>query len=173
MKPAFKIMFAAVALATAGIASADYTVSVNRIDARGQLTPAGEVKITSTDKGVIFTPALKGLPPGEHGFHVHANASCDPASKDNKMQAGEAAGPHYDPQNANKHAGAKGPGHMGDLPALVVGPEGDAIQAVTAPRLNLAELKGHSLMIHAGGDNHTDKPANGGGGDRIACGVIL
>jgi Cu-Zn family superoxide dismutase len=28
-------------------------------------------------------------------------------------------------------------------------------------------------MIHAGGDNYADKPAPlGGGGERIACGVI-
>jgi len=27
-------------------------------------------------------------------------------------------------------------------------------------------------MIHAGGDNYTDEPALGGGGARVACGVI-
>jgi Cu-Zn family superoxide dismutase len=30
-----------------------------------------------------------------------------------------------------------------------------------------------SLMIHAGGDNYADQPAPlGGGGTRVACGVI-
>jgi len=34
-------------------------------------------------------------------------------------------------------------------------------------------LHGHALMVHAGGDNHDDHPAPlGGGGARIACGVI-
>ena len=33
-------------------------------------------------------------------------------------------------------------------------------------------LKGHSVMIHEGGDNYTDNPPLGGGGARIACGVI-
>ena len=30
-----------------------------------------------------------------------------------------------------------------------------------------------SLVLHGGGDNHSDQPKpNGGGGDRIACGVV-
>jgi Cu-Zn family superoxide dismutase len=34
-------------------------------------------------------------------------------------------------------------------------------------------VKGKALMIHAGGDNYADQPKPlGGGGDRIACGVI-
>jgi Cu-Zn family superoxide dismutase len=55
-----------------------------------------------------------------------------------------------------------------------VGADGAAGTAVTAPRLTkLAEVKGKALMIHAGGDNYADKPAPlGGGGARIACGVI-
>mgnify|MGYP006210031799 CR=1 FL=1 len=37
----------------------------------------------------------------------------------------------------------------------------------------IAEIKGHALMVHAGGDNHADMPKPlGGGGDRMACGVI-
>lgn len=35
------------------------------------------------------------------------------------------------------------------------------------------EVKGHALMVHMGGDNHSDHPAPlGGGGARVACGVI-
>ena len=37
----------------------------------------------------------------------------------------------------------------------------------------LAEVSERALMIHAGGDNHSDHPAAlGGGGGRIVCGVI-
>jgi Cu-Zn family superoxide dismutase len=43
-----------------------------------------------------------------------------------------------------------------------------------APRIkDIQALKGHALMIHAGGDNYSDQPKPlGGGGARIACGVI-
>jgi Cu-Zn family superoxide dismutase len=44
---------------------------------------------------------------------------------------------------------------------------------VLAPRLNLDDMSGRSLMIHAGGDNYSDDPELlGGGGGRMACGVV-
>ena len=44
---------------------------------------------------------------------------------------------------------------------------------IMATRLRLADLAGRALMIHAGGDNFSDRPEkNGGGGARIACGVV-
>ncbi len=62
---------------------------------------------------------------------------------------------------------------MGDLPALVVDNNGVATTAVIAPRLKLADIQGRAIMIHAGGDNYSDSPLPlGGGGARIACGVI-
>jgi len=64
-------------------------------------------------------------------------------------------------------------GHMGDLPPLQVDGSGAAKKPVTAPRLKLGDVKNKALVIHAGGDNHADQPKpNGGGGERIACGVI-
>ena len=173
MRLATKALLAAVTLATAGLANADYTVRMTTIDPRGQMTPIGDVKISADGTGVKLVTNLKGLPPGAHGFHVHQKASCDPAEKDNKMEPGEGAGPHYDPKKTARHLGPNGSGHLGDLPVLIVDATGASTQTLAAPRLSLAELKGHSLMIHAGGDNLTDKPANGGGGKRIACGIIL
>jgi Cu-Zn family superoxide dismutase len=50
---------------------------------------------------------------------------------------------------------------------------GNAMTAVIAPNLKLADVKGRAIMIHAGGDNYSDQPAPlGGGGARIACGVV-
>ncbi len=41
------------------------------------------------------------------------------------------------------------------------------------PRLTAKEIRERSVVIHAGGDNYQDTPkALGGGGKRIACGVI-
>jgi Cu-Zn family superoxide dismutase len=144
------------------------------------VTPAGTgkmigtVMITESPNGLVFTPNLTGLPAGPHGYHVHETGSCGINEKDGKKVAAGAAGGHYDPNGTKQHLGPTGTGHMGDLPPLVVGGDGRATVPVTAPRLTrLAEVKGKALMIHAGGDNYADKPAPlGGGGERIACGVI-
>ncbi len=51
--------------------------------------------------------------------------------------------------------------------------DGKATYPVLAPRLKASEFPGHALMIHAGGDNHSDHPLPlGGGGGRIVCGVV-
>ena len=84
-----------------------------------------------------------------------------------------AAGGHLDPQGTKKHGEPWGDGHLGDLPPLHVGVDGNATAPVLGPRLKLADVKNRSLMVHAGGDNHADHPAPlGGGGARMACGVI-
>jgi Cu-Zn family superoxide dismutase len=72
-----------------------------------------------------------------------------------------------------KHEGPMGMGHTGDLPVLVVDKKGVAKEELTAPHLKVADVVGHSLMIHEGGDNYKDAPKPlGGGGARIACGVV-
>lgn len=156
-----------------GTALADTTVQMNMVEAKGIGTSVGTVSISSSKYGLVFSPSLKGLPPGAHGFHLHENPSCDPKEKDGKMVAALAAGGHYDPNNTKRHDAPWGDGHLGDLPALFVDATGNANQPLLAPRLKLSDLAGRALMVHAGGDNHADHPAVlGGGGARIACGVI-
>jgi len=59
------------------------------------------------------------------------------------------------------------------LPVLVVDVSGRASQPIEASRLSLDELDNHALVIHSGGDNYADAPLPlGGGGARIACGII-
>ena len=85
-----------------------------------------------------------------------------------------AAGGHLDPQKTGKHLGPYADGHLGDLPAIYVTDDGMASYPVLAPRLKkISEISGKALMVHAGGDNHSDHPKPlGGGGERFACGVI-
>lgn len=168
-------LFAAVGAGPAAAApAASITVPLNLVNAQGVAAPAGEVTLTESPYGVIFTPALSGLPSGLHGFHVHQNPSCEPLEKDGKKEPALAAGGHWDPEKTGKHEGPYGQGHLGDLPALYVDANGKASNPVLAPRIKtLAELRGHALMVHVGGDNHSDHPAPlGGGGVRLACGVI-
>jgi Cu-Zn family superoxide dismutase len=153
--------------------AADAVVTMNLVNEQGVGKSIGTITISEGPTGLVFTPKLTDLAPGPHGFHVHQNADCAAGMKEGKTVPGLAAGAHYDPANAGKHEGPQGKGHLGDLPALSVGADGTASAAVTAPRLKMADVKGRSLMIHAGGDNYSDQPAPlGGGGARVACGVV-
>jgi Cu-Zn family superoxide dismutase len=161
--------------AAAGAQAADQLhAPMTLVSLEGTGKMIGSVTITESPGGLVFTPNLTSLPPGVHGFHVHEMASCGTSDKDGKKVAAGAAGGHLDPTASKHHAGPSGDGHLGDLPPLVVSDNGGAGTAVTAPRLTrLAEVKGKALMIHAGGDNFADTPKPlGGGGARIACGVI-
>lgn len=169
------IALACALTAAAGVQAADQLqapMTLVSTDGTGKMI--GSVTITESANGLVFTPHLTSLPPGAHGFHVHDIASCGVNEKDGKKVAAGAAGGHFDPTASKHHAGPSGDGHLGDLPALVVSESGGASTAVTAPRLTrLSEVKGKALMIHAGGDNFSDQPKPlGGGGARIACGVI-
>lgn len=168
------LLFVVAGLTVVATARADViSIEVHAISADGVGESIGVVTAADTDKGLLLTPDLAGLPPGEHGFHVHQNPSCDSAEKDGKTVAGLAAGGHYDPGNTGSHKGPKHEGHLGDLPVLVVNDDGEATDSVLAPRLTVAKIKGRALMVHAMGDNFSDSPKPlGGGGARIACGVI-
>ncbi|GAB3546951.1 superoxide dismutase family protein [Noviherbaspirillum agri] len=162
----------AVALASP-VAYAGPDITMNMVSEKGVGTSIGTVAVSDSKHGLVLTPSLRGLKPGVYGFHVHQNPSCDPKEKDGKMVAALGAGGHLDPAGANKHGAPWGDGHLGDLPALYVDSDGNASQPVLAPRLKTADLAGRSLMIHAGGDNYSDNPAPlGGGGARMACGVV-
>ena len=151
----------------------DIVIKVNLVDEHGIGKDIGTVAASDSKYGLILTPQLNDLPPGLHGFHVHEKPDCSHAMKDGKAVPALAAGGHYDPAGTGKHEGPYGNGHLGDLPALYVASDGKATLPVLAPRLKVADIKGRSLMIHAGGDNYSDVPASlGGGGARVACGVV-
>ncbi|MEM8806291.1 MAG: superoxide dismutase [Cu-Zn] SodC [Cyanobacteria bacterium P01_G01_bin.38] len=133
----------------------------------------GTLTFEDTEYGLLLTPDLADLPTGLHGLHVHGNPDCGPAEKDGKIVPGLAAGGHFDPMNIGEHKGPYREGHLGDLPPLYVDSSGIAVTPILAPRLTVDQTKSHSLMIHAGGDNFSDDPAPlGGGGARLACGVL-
>jgi superoxide dismutase, Cu-Zn family len=165
-----------VTMAAMGAASAqELAVDMHAITPQGIGSSIGTVQIASTSSGAAFSGELHGLPGGEHGFHVHANGACGPGPDDQgQVIAGGAAGGHWDPAGTHAHRGPEGDGHQGDLFAIVADADGTTAIAITAPRIgDVAQLRGKALMIHAGGDNYRDEPKpNGGGGARVACGVI-
>lgn len=168
-----KSLIALALAAMSGVAAAQ-SVEMSLLSPKGDDQKIGQIKYEQTDYGVLFTPDLHGLSPGVHGFHLHAKPSCTMTKVDGKDVVGGGAGGHWDPDNTGAH---KGPydktGHKGDLPAVYVAADGKATYPVLAPRLKVADLAGHALMIHVGGDNYSDHPAAlGGGGGRMACGVV-
>jgi len=173
MQARFEMFLAVATLSLCGAAQGEVTTQMNAVDEKGIGKSVGKVAIGESPYGVVFSPSLAGLPPGLHGFHVHDNPSCEPKEASGRMVPALAAGGHYDPAASKRHGLPWGDGHLGDLPALFVDAMGNANNPVLAPRLKLSDIKGRSLMVHAGGDNHADHPAPlGGGGVRIACGVI-
>jgi superoxide dismutase, Cu-Zn family len=172
MKLAHTVLAAMIAASIPAYAGEQYVV-INAISDDGVGAIIGTVRLADSDKGLLIDPDIGNLAPGTHGFHVHEKPSCEPADKDGKKTAGHAAGGHYDPSKTGKHLGPQGAGHAGDLPALEVNENGEAVRQMLAPHLKLADIKGRALMIHAGSDNYSDDPKPlGGGGPRVACGVI-
>jgi superoxide dismutase, Cu-Zn family len=156
------VTLVAAIMGTCGSAAyaASEMITMNAIDANGAGKEIGTVVLSDTQTGLQVTPQLVGL---------HLNPNCGPGAGPNgQPAAGMGAGGHYDPANTGKHLGPNGEGHKGDMPVLSVDASGNA----TIPHLTVADVKGRSIMIHAGGDNYSDQPAPlGGGGGRIACGV--
>lgn len=157
-----------------GQALRQQVVTLDHVTSADVSQPAGTVTLAETPYGLLITPHLTGLLPGIHGFHIHVNPSCKSAIQDGQPIAALGAGGHFDPNNTGMHLGPYAEGHLGDLPALYVDAQGQADYPVLAPRIKSLEvIQGRSLMIHSGGDNHSDHPKPlGGGGGRVACGVI-
>lgn len=155
----------------AAASSQRHVVTINQVSSQGVLGDIGHVYLSDSAQGLKIETQLSNIPTGTHGFHIHEFGSCAPAEKDGKMIAAQSAGGHFNPLKVG-HGDEKN-GHMGDLPPITADANGNNQTTVYAPRLKLADVKGLALMIHAGGDNHSDQPLPlGGGGARIACGLI-
>ena len=165
---------AAVLVVAAPAAAQQATATMHAVSAEGVGEEIGTIQLADGAGGLTISTDLRDLPPGAHGFHLHAEGSCEPAhNEEGQMTAAQAAAGHYDPDDTGKHAGPEGDGHKGDLPVLEVAADGTAQVTLTAPRLAVADVGGRALMIHAGGDNYSDEPKPlGGGGARIACGLV-
>jgi superoxide dismutase, Cu-Zn family len=134
----------------------------------------GRVKLTPHGgSNVAVQVRVQDLPPGFHGFHVHAVGECTPPFT--------SAGGHYD-LGMHTHRD-----HAGDFPVLLVDRDGTAYARFSTDRFTVPDLfdaDGSAIIIHANPDNYANIPtryapapdattlATGDAGDRIACGVI-
>ena len=139
-------------------------------DAAGRTV--GSAVFTQQATGVRIAVQAQGLPPGQHGIHIHAVGRCDPPDF-------MTAGGHFNP--ASRQHGLQNPAgpHAGDLPNLTVAANGSASFSATDAMLTLGPganslfgPDGTALVIHADVDDERTDPA-GNSGARIACGTIV
>ena len=167
-------------LAVLGLAGCAREAGVDPIGVAGEAraqarAPTGnavaEATVTEAADGLRVRVTATGLAPGAYGAHVHAVGRCDPPGFDS-------AGPHWNPGNrAHGMQNPQGP-HLGDLPNLMVGENGEGSFEVRIPDARLSggarsmlDGDGAALVIHAGADDYRTDPS-GNSGARIACGVF-
>ncbi|HVH39760.1 MAG TPA: superoxide dismutase family protein [Gemmatimonadaceae bacterium] len=128
----------------------------------------GTLSLSDAANGIRVAGTLRGLPPGEHGFHLHTTGVCAPNFDD--------AGGHWNP--TNKQHGRDNPAgpHFGDLANITVAADGTVeIDDITPGGTlhgqdALLDGDGAAVMVHDAADDYRSDPA-GEAGSRIACGI--
>ena len=169
MKAFYILTASASLLALATVSAAAQTAKANLRNAEGK--EVGSATLTQTPAGVLITLAVKGLPAGEHAFHVHAVGKCEPPFT--------TAGGHFNPEKKKHGMMASDGPHAGDMPNLHVPTNGELAVDVLNAAVTLEKGKtnslfgpeGTALIIHAGKDDYKTDPTGEAGG-RIACGLV-
>ena len=130
----------------------------------------GVVTLTQGPQGVLVSADLQGLPPGGHGFHIHAIGACSPDFS--------AAGGHFGPGEESHGFMHSTDMHAGDLPNVYANADGTARADAFTADVTLAagdvrslfDSDGSAIVIHEKPDDYGED--SGVAGARIACGVI-
>lgn len=106
---------------------------------------------------------IKGLIPGEHGFHVHEYG-------DLSAPDGTSAGGHFAPAGNEHGSPDADEHHYGDLGNIVANDQGVAEFTKNAGWMKLHFIIGRAMVVHEKADDF--KPPTGHAGSRVAVGVI-
>jgi superoxide dismutase, Cu-Zn family len=170
MRPSLRLFgLTVLVLAAATVPSQAQTAKAALKSADGK--DAGSITLTQAPGGVLLSLSVKGLPAGEHAFHVHAVGKCEAPFT--------SAGGHFNPANKKHGMMAMDGAHAGDMPNLHIPASGELTVEVMNAAITLEKGKPNSLLdddgsaviIHAGKDDYKTDPTGDAGG-RIACGVV-
>ncbi len=147
----------------------------------------GTVKFDGDEHGTSVKVTLRGITAATdtdrfHGLHVHVNepvGPCDPLAP---------GGPFTNVGGHWNLSGALHGAHTGDLPSVLVQPDGTANARSVTARIDPAKLVDRAVILHIGPDNFANVPprytvagvagpdaatnTTGDAGGRLACGII-
>jgi superoxide dismutase, Cu-Zn family len=154
--------------AVSSMAGATGGASATVRDASGR--ELGALMLADGTGGITLSGTLRGLPPGDHGIHIHTMGACE-------APGFTTAGGHWNP--TSKMHGSQNPQgpHFGDLMNITVGADSSATVQLTTMGGTLLgadmlmDTDGAAVVVHAGPDDYKTDPS-GNSGDRVACGVV-
>lgn len=165
------------AVASAPPDTSSYDESPTTVIANAVMTDAsgktvGLTRFRETRLGVRVELKVTGFAPGTHAVQLKSVGKCDAPDF-------SSAGAPFD-VNGQKH-GTPGAANArsGDLPEIVVAPNGTGTLLFYSPQLSLNKAasngltfgKGTAIVIHQNADDGKTDP-DGNAGPRIACGVV-
>lgn len=131
----------------------EIAVTVHKLDSMNVGESIGVIVAKQTAKGVMFTPFLRNLQPGQIQFSLNEHVGCQGRmNSDGTISPGMAAG------NA-----------LQQFPLMTVNAQGEANEAVLANNLKLDDIIGRTLVLSKA---DTGQTAGTWGNNRIACGSL-
>ena len=145
----------------------DSAVAIAKLEPTKGSTTTGTVTFAQRMSRVVVTAEVRGLAPGEHGFHMHEKGDCSSGD-------GMSTGGHWNP-DSRPHGPQGEAHHAGDMPRLVADANGTAKASFSLEGVTVAagpkSVVGRGLIVHKDPDDYKTQPT-GNAGARVACAVI-
>ena len=127
----------------------------------------GTITFTAKQGYVEISGEVRGLTPGEHGFHVHEYG-------DISAMDGGSAGGHFNPTNKPHGGPNDAERHVGDLGNIKADQNGRATIQMRDKHIQLSganSIVGRAVVVHAKADDLKSQPS-GDAGERVGVGVV-